>query len=117
MCVTLTAMSAEHPSFSIDWSGVDAVQPHLVNQILTQIGMPAGGTPEGIYVTLGSITPPIIFGNEDLQREQEAAYGGRLKVSPVCRFMLSRARAEEMIDLLRNAITQYDEATEKATHA
>ena len=87
--------------------------PQYVNQIATQVGPAAGpnGVPDGIYITVGVATLPIIVGSpEEVSLELSAL--NPLRVEVVGRYVVSRERAAEFRDLLDTAIKQYDTTAE-----
>lgn len=45
----------------LNWDAVERTPASHVNQVLSQAGPPLGnGIPDGIYVSLGSIAPPVM---------------------------------------------------------
>jgi hypothetical protein len=92
----------------VDWTGVAAVPVQHVNQMLAQIGSPAqDGIPDGVYLTLGSAEPPLVFGNEeDRQRALEDI--GALRVTVHGRFHISRSQLSDLIQVLEKVAAQHD---------
>ncbi len=96
-------------SIAVDWAGASDKPLLHVNQFAAQTGVPArDGIPDGLYLLLGSVAPPLIFGktNAEYQREIEAL--GSVPVTIHGRFHLSRARLSELIDVLTQAAQNYD---------
>jgi hypothetical protein len=105
--------NAVEVELSFDWSDADGVEAKVASQFLTQIGMPAGNKPDGIVLVVGHLNPPIILGPSDEARhEQVARYGGKLPVQVHGRYVLSRARLEELRNALNELAEKYDELAE-----
>lgn len=108
-------MKAEHSepqqvALRLDWSAADGVDVKLLNQMVVQLGSPAAGQPDGFYLLLGEVTPPVVVGDDDETRERDLArYEGMLPVNVHGRYFVSRARMDEFIELLQRMTTQYDE--------
>lgn len=103
--------------FAADWTGTDALEARLVNQILAQVGVPEKSGPDGVYLTFGVITPPVIVGRPDIIEAQVAAYDGKLPVKPVVRIRLTREKTAELHALLGTTLEQYDAQAEAAAAA
>ncbi|MFL6060644.1 MAG: hypothetical protein ACJ72E_05390 [Marmoricola sp.] len=100
-------------AFAAVWAGIDEFPAQLSNQALSQVGLPVGGVPDGIYLTFGAVTPPAIYGSTpEVKQQQLASYDGKLQVRPVARVRVSREHAEELVKILNTVIGQYDEAVE-----
>jgi hypothetical protein len=98
----------------VDWSAADDVEPRHVNQIMAQLGVPApDGVPDGIYVALGSILPPVVSGSDDESRLKAVhdLQGSTIKVGVQGRFHMSRGVLEALINVLQATAAQYDAAT------
>jgi len=106
---------------SLDWAEASIGVAQHVNQILGQVGPPSSsGTPDGIYLVLGSIPPPIILSTEDEQtREQliRELVSRPAKVSVLGRFHMSRELVDDMIHVLQVTARQYDAARESLSVA
>lgn len=105
-------------SFEPDWSSADELPLIPVNQYVTQVGPGAGpmGVPDGIYLTLGTASPPIFVGDPERVREQLESHGNRVRVSAIVRVVLTRQRAEELAEMLTIAARQFDVALEAGAH-
>ena len=96
-------------SVAVDWAGVSEMPPLHVNQIAAQIGVPtADGMPDGLYLLLGAVAPPLIFGKDEEAQRREIEAVGSIPVTVHGRFHLSRARLSELIDILVRAAENYD---------
>jgi hypothetical protein len=102
----MTSPLPEGQEFVADWTGADAIPAQLANQILCQLGLPTGpeSIPDGVYLTFGNASPPIVIGDTELARQQLAAYNGRLPVAPLFRVFLSKDRVQEALTLLQGAL-------------
>lgn len=83
----------------------------LANQFLATIGPPtANGTPDGVYVVLGSAAPPIIIGEDpEAQRPYiEAAVRDGVTVDVHGRFYITRERLGELIQGLESVRDKFD---------
>ncbi|MFE0459578.1 hypothetical protein ACFW1A_09990 [Kitasatospora sp. NPDC058965] len=87
--------------------GQPATQP--ANQFAISMGLPVGGSPDAIYLSIGHAAPPVITAAVDLS-EGGPHDLGVVDVNIFGRYMLTRGRLDELIGLLQNAATQYDEA-------
>jgi hypothetical protein len=95
------------------WRGIDDVPVRFVNQFLVSTGLSsADGTPDGVYLALGHTAPPILLGTRDEMRAQLASHEGRLDVTVHGRYVVPRARLEELIEILRTALEKYDRAVQ-----
>lgn len=112
-------MSADPPqpvTVKLDWTeNVNEAAQH-VNQVLGQIGAPSSsGVPDGVYVTLGSVQPPIIPADpEGRQRAIEALMAEPVKVAVYGRFQMSREILGDLIKVLQSTAEQYDAAVREA---
>jgi hypothetical protein len=94
----------------LDWSEAEESSSQHVNQVLAQLGPPSlKGVPDGIYLALGSISPPIIP-PDDKRREARVAEltDGILKVAVHGRYQISRETLRDIIDVLQQTAEQYD---------
>ena len=91
-----------------DWSATADVTVQHVNQALAQIGLPSqDGVPDGIYLSLGSSEPPLVFGSEE-ERQQALETLGTIKITVHGRFHISRGRLNDLIRVLQTTAEQYD---------
>ena len=97
----------------LDWSAAAALDAKIANQFIVQLGAPAtGGAPDGVYLIIGEVTPPLIISNTAEGRKAQAeSYGGRLPVRAHGRYYLTRARLEELRKVLDRIAAQYDEVS------
>lgn len=101
----------------MDWSGLADVPTTYVNQFAATLGPPTlNGLPDGIYLLLGSIAPPIILGDTEASREASIrrAQAG-VKVEVHGRFYLTRDRLAELINSLQTIANAYDKVEKENT--
>lgn len=96
----------------LDWSATEACPAQHVNQVLVQVGPPSGsGVPDGIYVAVGSVCPPVIPADPHERAARVAELTARaLKVSVHGRVSMSREVLDDLIRLLKMTADQYDAA-------
>lgn len=103
---------------ALDWGSVDNLPLQFVNQMVAQLGAPAGpqAVPDGISLIFGCASPPILVGSpEAVARKVDELQS--VRVQPLGRFIMSRDRAEELLQVLARSLAQYDEIAEAADHA
>lgn len=100
-------------AIELDWSAARDTPAQVASQFLVQMAMPAQGKPDGVFLIVGHANPPVIIGSESMKAEQRDSYNGRLPVDVLGRYYLSRARLEELRDVLSQLIKNYDEAVEE----
>lgn len=105
---------AQPVAVKIDWSDVAAAAVHHVNQVMGQVGPATAGVPDGIYLTLASVFPPPITSTEVQARFVEQLQATGLQAVAAGRFHMTRELAEEVVNVLRFAIEQYDAAVKHA---
>ena len=101
----------------LDWSEIENCPSSHVNQLIAQIGPPSSnGVPDGLYIGLGSVAPPIVLGDEEQRAERVAELTGSiLKVDVHGRFHVSREVLGDIIAVLQTAAEQYDASLPGAT--
>jgi hypothetical protein len=102
---------------SVDWSDYAAERPEHVNQAMAQLGVPASdGVPDGVYVVLGNVLPPVMAPGPDVEVQKRLAelQGTTLKVDIVGRFHMSRGLLDAIIQVLQTTAAQYDAAVRQA---
>jgi hypothetical protein len=99
-------------SVRLDWSAAEACPAQHVNQVLVQLGPPsASGVPDGIYVAVGSISPPVIPADPEARAARVAELTASVvKVAVYGRVTMSRDVLDELIRLLKVTADQYDAA-------
>ena len=99
-------------SVRLDWSAAEACPAQHVNQVLVQVGPPSeSGVPDGIYVTVGSICPPVIPADPEGRVERVAALEASVvKVAVYGRVSMSRDVLDDLMRLLKLTADQYDAA-------
>ena len=124
-CDTVSVSTADEPrsvtaeeiariEVPVDWGGAADVPTAYVNQFVVQLGPPTrGGLPDGIYLVLGNVAPPLIIGENPAAREASIrrAQGG-VKPEVHGRFYLTRERLDELISSLQTIADAYDKAAE-----
>ena len=102
----------EQVPMRLDWSDIENYPTPHVNQLIAQIGPPSSnGVLDGFYLALGSVTPPVVLGDEDQRTERIAELaGGVLKVAVHARVHVSREVLGDIITVLQRAAEQYDAA-------
>ncbi|WP_440070982.1 hypothetical protein [Streptosporangium sp. OZ121] len=101
-------------SVVVDWSTADGVPIEHVNQFIGQPGPPTlSRMPDGVFLLLGSIPPPVIPNDPEGQRRAIEGLKNGLKVTVHGRFHLSRERLEELIDVLQQTAANYDTLVEQ----
>jgi hypothetical protein len=100
----------------VDWSDAAGTSVIYINQFVAQLGPPTrSGTPDGIYLLLGSVSPPLIVGDDDEARRPyiEAAMAG-IKPEVHGQFYLSRERLDELIHALHTIAENFDATVKNA---
>jgi hypothetical protein len=103
-------------SVNLDWGEVAALEPSHVNQVMTQVGNPGpDGTPDGIYVGLGHVSPPIVPPGTSVEQAAEELRGSNVPVKALGRYHMSRAMVgvDKLIGDLRRVAEQYDALADK----
>lgn len=102
----------ESVAISVRWQSIDDLPVTPANQFAVQIGVPdASGKPDGVYLTLGHVTPPFINAAsvEEVNAQIEAMAEG-VQIKAHHRYLVTRSRLQELIDLLTAAGRAYDDA-------
>jgi hypothetical protein len=103
--------SREPFELKADWSDADSVSTQPANQFAVTIGgRSEHGTPDGIYLTVGHITPPVLIGDPEAQMAQIKELGGKRKVAVYGHYLMTRERLDELISVLQMVAKRYDEA-------
>ena len=81
-----------------------------------QVGPPSSkGIPDGIYVALGSLSPPVIPPDDDRREARVAELADSvLKIAVHARVQLSREALQDLIQVLQTTADQYDESVNLA---
>ncbi|WP_431041454.1 hypothetical protein ACQUSR_05805 [Streptomyces sp. P1-3] len=96
----------------VDWEQpTTAAVP--ANQFATTVGLPAAdGKPDGIYLTIGILEPPFLTGSPDeMQKQLQGLENVTTRL--LGRYVLTRARLAELINLLQVAAKKYDAVSER----
>ena len=102
----------ESVAISVRWQSIDDLPVTPANQFAVQLGIPdASGKPDGVYLTLGLVTPPFFNATsiEEVNAQVEAMTEG-VQIVAHHRYLVSRSRLQELIDLLTAAGKAYDDA-------
>ncbi|OLT12268.1 hypothetical protein BJF78_24725 [Pseudonocardia sp. CNS-139] len=101
---------AQKIDLELDWSAGDSVEPKAANQFVVQLGPTVAGAPDGVYLIVGQVAPPLVVSNvPEKAQAQIERYGGRLQVHVHGRYHMSRARLDELRRVLDLLAEQYDE--------
>lgn len=96
----------------LDWGAANEIPAVPVNKFAMVIGPHTNnGIPDGIFLILGNVVPPIIVGdnNTELKRKSiEAAQQAGLHVDVYGRYHLSRDRLSDLIEGLQATARTYD---------
>ncbi|MFC8419275.1 hypothetical protein ACUJ8N_01635 [Streptomyces sp. ESR1.13] len=91
----------------LKWRNTD-VPSRPANQFIVSMSLPnLAGQADAIHLTLGQADPPVISGSPE-QMEQDLLELGTLPVETLGRYVLTRARLEELIQVLQQAADKYD---------
>jgi uncharacterized protein (DUF1778 family) len=91
-------------AFQIDWPVAADVSTQHVNQFTLSPGLPTNdGTPDGIYLELGHLAPPVIRPGTD-----PATMEKHLSVQMLGRFHFSKERLDELIASLQEVAQNYE---------
>jgi hypothetical protein len=115
----VTEASVQLVNVRLDWSETESAHAGHVNQILAQVGPPGSdGVPDGIYVTMGSVPPPVLI-EGDATHEQllEKITTSGVKVNVLGQFHMSRTMLSDFIQVLQTTADKYDAAVELASPA
>jgi hypothetical protein len=105
-------VETEFVAINVRWQDPGDLSVTPANQFLVQIGIPdASGHPDGVYLTVGQLTPPFVAAAtfEEATAQLEAL-SGEVQVKAHQRYLISRARVQELIDVLTAAAKAYDDA-------
>jgi hypothetical protein len=106
----VSVASSQQVLVRLDWSEVEQTSAHHVNQVLAQVGPPSSkGVPDGVYVALGSVSPPVIPPDDERRRARVAELADSvLRVTVHARVQLSREALRDLIQVLQTTADQYD---------
>lgn len=97
-------------SITVDWGDATGLPTTHVNQFAVVLGPPTmSGAPDGIYMLLGHLSPPLILGTDQASRIREFEAQKNIKVNVLGSFHLSRERLEELIRILQQTASNYDQ--------
>lgn len=96
----------------LGWSEVEQTPAQHVNQVFAQVGPPSlMGVPDGIYVALGSVSPPVVPPEDDRREARVAELANSvLRVTVHARVQLSREALRDLIQVLQTTAEQYDDS-------
>jgi hypothetical protein len=108
--------SSQQILVSLDWSEAEQTSAYHVNQVLAQVGPPSSnGIPDGIYVALGSVSPPVIPPDDERRQARVAELADSvLKVTVHARVQMSREALRDLIKVLQTTAEQYDASVRMA---
>lgn len=102
----------------VEWGNVADVGPTFVNQVIATLGVPAGeaSVPDSINLIFGHAAAPLFTGTpEQIHAKVDALQS--VLVRPVARLVMSRERAEELLQVLAQTVSQYDAAVQSGRRA
>lgn len=111
------SQNPETVAVPVKWN-LEGVPTLFTNQVLATLGPPtAAGVPDGIYLVLGTVAPPLVIGDTPEVRKAyiEAATRNGLTAEVHGRYFLSRGRLDEVITALETIRDRYDEAASAGT--
>lgn len=109
-----------HVTVSVDWKEIEELEPRHINQMMGQLGNPGpDGIPDGLYLGLGVVTPPVLQATspEEALKLAASLQGTSVTVTPHGRFHMSRAVLGTLIKTLQATADQYDNAVAQAESA
>jgi hypothetical protein len=109
----------EQWQFEIDWAPANDLPVQFANQFAVQAGSAATAEliPDGIYVTVGFIAPPLFVGTPEQIERQMDAHPQTVPVSPLIKLVMSKERAQELVAALQTTIQQFEDSTRKRQEA
>ncbi|MFJ2732261.1 hypothetical protein [Streptomyces sp. NPDC087317] len=96
-------------AMGLSWRNVDE-PARPANQFVVSVGLPtAEGKPDQVYITFGQVEPPVLTGTP-AEMEQRLRELGSLPVETLGRYVVSRSRLQELIDVLQRTAGIFDKA-------
>lgn len=83
----------EFVSVRLEWEGLERTPIVFANQFVAQFNQ------DEFYLIVGQLAPPPLFGTQE-ERLQQAQRIEHVGVQPLARFGFTRARLDELIDVL-----------------
>ncbi|MEV0838506.1 hypothetical protein AB0I55_03000 [Actinocatenispora sera] len=107
--ISSTGMAGVQVTLRVDWDRAEDVPTVPANQFMTAIGLPdADGVPDGVHLIVGHLGPPLFAGTPEEILAQAQDKGSAATVEVQGRFVLTRGRLAELINVLTKAAEQYD---------
>jgi hypothetical protein len=91
----------------VTWRDVDSVPVHAANQFLAQFDA-VGDRPEQMILAVGQLTPPVVLGTAE-QKLAQLEQISEIPVITLARYSITPARITELIDLLTQMKTVFQE--------
>jgi hypothetical protein len=88
------------------WVGVDEMSVLTSNQLIGQIDQ------DGIYLTFGMATPPLIMAPTPEEMRAQVERVGYVPVKPIARIAVSRRHLGELIKVLKQTAENFDRQAE-----
>ena len=104
----MTEETRQEVQLPIIWAGSEDVDIALVNQFLGQVGLQGG-----VILTFGQLTPPAVLGTPEQQREQMRDIPF-VRVKPITRFGLTKMGLDQLINVLQETRSNYEQAEQQA---
>ena len=96
-------------AITVDWGDTTGLSTTHINQFAIVLGPPiASGAPDGIYMLLGHLAPPLILGTDQESKLRAFEAQKIIKVNVHGSFHLSRDRLDELIRALQQTASNYD---------
>ncbi|MFC8859780.1 hypothetical protein [[Kitasatospora] papulosa] len=97
----------ESIALGLTWQDTDqAARP--ANTFASALGLPAeDGRPDAVYLSIGHAEPPFLSGTP-AEMEEQLRNMGSLPVKTLGRYVLSRARLQELVGVLQQAMEKFD---------
>jgi hypothetical protein len=105
-------------AIEVEWPETVDLPPVFVNQMVASLGASAGpnAVPDSIELLFGMASSPLFVGSDAVVAERLASLTS-VPVVPHARLVMSRERAEELLNVLATTLARYDEVVQGAHHA
>lgn len=108
----------EDVAVDIDWSSANAapveVASHFAVQLGTATGAPDHPRPDGVYLVVGHVAPPVAIGTPEAIRKQLEKLNNQMPVTVHGRYFMTRERLAELIQLLTATADNFDRTIAQA---
>jgi hypothetical protein len=99
-------MPTDQVTLRTEWKAATADDASPVNQVLIQQGFPIGqgGVPDGVYLTFGHVSPPLINPQATPEEVVQFAKDNVLQVRTIAQLYMSIDRLKELEGILADFI-------------